>query len=135
MSFFRRIARTALVVLCALTLVISASLPTAMAGMIGTDSIIEQQEASAERERIQALLEREEVQAELAAYGVDPEEAKARVGSLSDMEVRQLAGQIPDEPAGEGVGTTLIAVGLVFVAVLVFTDFLGLTNVFTFIRS
>lgn len=135
MSLFHRTKRLFTVAVCALSLVVSGVLPTvANAGMVGTDSVIERQSAESERARIEALLEREAVQDELAAYGIDPAEAKARIDGLSDAEIHQLAGQLGDEPVGESVVGAVVGAAIFVAAVLFFTDLFGVTNVYPFIR-
>jgi hypothetical protein len=59
-------------------LVLSLALPLPVhAGMVATENALE-------RSRIASLLERADVQAQLQAYGVSPEEVKARVAALTD---------------------------------------------------
>ena len=70
----------------------------------------------------------------MVALGVDPEEARARVASLSDREIGQIAGQIDRLPAGQGVLVALIGAALFVFLVLLITDLLGLTHVFPFVR-
>ena len=70
----------------------------------------------------------------MVAFGVDPEEARARVASLSDREIGQIAGQIDRLPAGQGVLVALIGAALFVFLVLLITDLLGLTHVFPFVR-
>ena len=78
--------------------VFSTGLPApAQAGIVGTEAAVGQ-------ERIAAVLEREEVLARLAAYGVDPAEAKARVAALNDADAIRLAAEMDGLPAGAGGG-------------------------------
>ncbi len=70
----------------------------------------------------------------MVAFGVDPEEARTRVASLSDREIGQIAGQIDRLPAGQGVIVALIGAALFVFLVLLITDLLGLTHVFPFVR-
>ena len=79
-------------VLSVVFLTLAIALP-ASAGMIATD-------AQDDRERVTALLERPEVQAEMQKMGIAPHEAAARVGAMSDGEVRQLAGRLDAAIAG-----------------------------------
>jgi hypothetical protein len=70
----------------------------------------------------------------MAALGVDPNEAAARVAALSDAQVREIAGQIDQLPAGQSaIGAVVGAIVIIFLVLLV-TDLLGLTNVFPFVR-
>lgn len=83
------------------------------------------------RADLYAFFDRTDVQSELIALGVTPEQAKARVNSMTPTEVENLRNRIAEEPAGAGVLGVLFSV---FVILLV-TDILGLTKVFPFTRS
>ena len=112
--------------LIALVLILSLALPLPLqAGMVSTESALE-------RARIAATLERAEVQQQLRAYGVSPDEIRARVAALSDAEAAELAARIESLPAG-GIGL-VGAIVLVFL-VLLLTDILGYTKIFPFTRS
>lgn len=124
---FRRIA-------LAIALVFGmASLPLAPASaeMIGTDQVVAAGEADAARDTIAAFMARDAVEAELESLGVDPAEAQARVGTLSDAEAVDLAQKIDEVPAGQGLGA-LIGAGVFIFVVLLITDLLGFTDVFGF---
>jgi hypothetical protein len=62
---------------------------------------------------------------------VGPADVKARVAALTDEEVAQLAGQLDRLPAG---GEGIIGALLIVFLVLLITDLLGLTKVFSFTR-
>ncbi len=83
------------------------------------------------RARLLAALERADVAALLVEHGVSLEQARLRVAALTDAEAARLAGEIDTAPAGasELVGTLM----LVFV-LLVFSDILGYTRIFPFIK-
>jgi hypothetical protein len=111
----------------------SLPLGVAQAGLITTDEILAES-APQDRERVAAFLEREDVREQMVALGVDPDEALARVASLSDEEVRQISGHLDRLPAGQSaLGAVLGAILIIFLVLLV-TDLLGLTNVFPFVR-
>ena len=134
MSIHRRLSKAiALAVVAAL---FSASLPigAARAGLVTTDQLVEQRTAASDRERLAAILLRDDVRQQMEALGVDRDEAIARLASLSDHEVQQIAGRIDELPAGQNllVGVLIIA-GAVLLG-LVITDLLGLTDVFTVVR-
>ncbi len=119
------------VVSCMFMLGTGLPLP-AHAALIGTEQLL-QGDTSA-RAKISAFLARAEVRRELAARGVDPSDAQARVAALSDDQARDLAARIDQLPAGgDGVGDVLGVLLLIFVILLI-TDILGLTKVFPFTR-
>lgn len=95
--------------------------------------IVTSEEASvgAERAAIAGFLARSEVREALAARGVSPQAAQARVDALSDTEAQQLARDIDRLPAA---GTDVLGVLLTVFIVLLITDILGFTKVFPFTR-
>lgn len=122
------------------TLLIAAlvitSLPVAAApaspstDLVSTQSVLSNDSAQADRERIHQLLNRADIQDALVKQGVDLDEVDARVAALSDAEAQQMATQLEEMPAGAGVVGALFAV---FIILLV-TDILGLTDVYPFTR-
>ena len=138
MTTSARPIRTLFKSICALLMasfVLSASFTGyAQAAMISTDAVVAQQAAAADRAHVMNLLERDDVREQLAAYGVDPAEAEARVAALSDAEIRQLSNDPSAEPAGAGTGGALIGAALTVFLVLLITDILCLTDVFDFTR-
>ena len=76
------------------------SFQTARAGMIGTDQAAADGGASVQRSLVMSVLERAETAAQLQAQGIDPAMARERVASMTDQEVRQLAGDMQTAPAG-----------------------------------
>ncbi len=82
-------------------------------------------------ERLQSLLQRDEVRQALIERGVNPADAADRVASLTDEQADQLLAEIDSAPAGAGIIETAVFVFLV----LLFTDILGFTKVFSFTRS
>ena len=110
--------------------------PLASAALVGTDTLISAQEVDASRARLAALLSREDVGSALLAHGVSAGEVLRRVNSLTDQEVMKLAQNIDALPAGAdgGVGALIGAMLFIFL-VLLFTDLLGLTDVYPFVRK
>jgi len=122
--------------LCALLAVAAVGLgpvSRANAEMIGTEAVltIAPEQARAE---VVALIGRADVSAELARLGVQPAEAIARVNALSDAEVMAVHGKIQEVPAGESFVGVVVAVLLVTILVLLITDLLGFTDVFSFVN-
>lgn len=108
-----------------------AALPPAHAAVVGTAEVIAQERAALDRQGLLDLLERQDVRDRLVAAGVDPQQAAARVATLTEEEVRQLAGQFADLPAG---GSDVVGALVLIFLVLLVTDLLGLTDVFPFVR-
>jgi len=113
---------------------LNIQVPLARAAMVGTGEIIQQQSADQGRDKIIAFLDRSDVQQQLQSFGVAPVDAKVRVASLSDSEVQMLAGKIDQLPAGgDAVGAIIGAAVFIFIVLLI-TDILGVTNVFSFVH-
>ena len=76
------------------------------AEMIPTESSIEQSSTSnTDRQRLLDLLDRQEVIDELDKYGISKVEATARINSLTDEEVTEIAGKLDELPqGGQGSG-------------------------------
>lgn len=108
------------------------SLPTVPvhAGMIGTGQALAAEQGRIDRERLASLLEREDLQRQLATLGVDTQDAKQRVASLTDAEVARLNQRLAELPAG---GDVLGAILLIFI-VFVITDAIGATDIFPFVH-
>lgn len=87
--------------------------------------------AASERSRLEQFLAREDVRARMETLGVSAEGARARIDSLGDEEVRDLAARIDLLPAG---GVDALGVLIVVFLVLLVTDLLGYTRIFPFTR-
>ena len=132
MKSSKRVVAVAMAMLMAMT---SMPIGVAKAEMVTTDQVIEQVNPSEDHTRVMDFMLREDVQQQLTTLGVDPEEAARRVASLSDEEIQQIAGRLEELPAGEGgVGPIVGAIVIIFLVLLV-TDLLGLTDVFSFVKK
>jgi hypothetical protein len=134
MTIYRRLSKPIALALAAALFVTSLPIGAARAGLVTTDQLVEQRTAASDRERLAAILLRDDVRQQIEALGVDRNEAIARLASLSDQEIQQIAGRIDELPAGQNllVGVLIVA-GAVLLG-LVVTDLLGFTNVFTVVR-
>ena len=113
----------------------AASLPFgAQARIVSTEEITAPAAAgdwSANRVVVNQFLARDDVRQAMLGQGVSPQAAMERVAAMSDNEIAQLAGRIDQAPAG---GEVLGLLFTVFIVLLV-TDIMGLTKVFSFTRS
>lgn len=130
-----KLSRKAIAMTVAIALSHTAGLQVAQAATIATDAVaVASADAQIATRRAHVLdtLNRADVAQALMQKGVDMDAARARVASLSDAEVTQLADQLDKAPAGASdiLGT------IVFIfLLLVITDILGFTKVFPFTRS
>ena len=110
------------------------SIQTAKAQIIDSEAAFAIAKHEESRARISAFLNRQDVQRAMVQHGVNPEEAQKRVSTLSDQEVVKVAREIEKLPAGgDGIGAIVGAAVFIFVVLLI-TDLLGLTHVFSFVN-
>ena len=110
------------------------NVPNAQAKMVGTDTMIAEQQALDQQAQVADFMAREDVKQIMTQYGVDPVEAQQRVDSLSNEELAELASSIDQLPAGGGgIGVVVGAAVLIFLVLLI-TDIVGLTHVFPFVN-
>jgi hypothetical protein len=116
-------------------LLVSLPVQTVRAAMIKTETVLTLSTVNDVRENLNQFLKREDVQAIMTAQGISPAEAKARVDSLSDDEIMQIADKMDQLPAGgtSAFGVIVTAAVVIFVVLLI-TDILGFTDVFTFVK-
>jgi hypothetical protein len=131
-SVKRSIARVLVVSIFCLGLPI----PAAHAELVATDAADTAQPIrTSARERIATLLDRAEVRAGLERHGVSASEAKARVDALSDDEIERVAARMDALPAGGDAISAALLVGFLAFVILLVTDILGFTKVFSFTRT
>ena len=120
---------TAIVLIFALLLVSTAHRP-ASAAMIGTERLLQAEKNTESRAYLQRVLARHDVRDALIAQGVEPQEAAARIESLSDEEVSRICDTINDLAAGQGVVIfSLIIIAVIIATVLIF-NYTSVTDVF-----
>lgn len=81
--------------------------------MIPTAAVVEEMSRTQTRARVQSYLDRADLQEALKKQGIPINEVEARVASLSDQELRDLATQMDKAQYGGDVGGILIVVLLV----------------------
>ena len=105
---------------------LSASLPSiSYAGMIGTQTLIENLNSNDSRVRVEEFIARENVREHIIALGADPAEVQDRLAALTAGELRLLEQEIDNMPAG-GI---LVVIGIVFV-VLIILELTGTIDIF-----
>ncbi len=133
MSSARVLRSTIVYLIAAAMLTVSMPIGSAKAGMISTERVIDLASADQARERVMDFLGRDDIRRQMEAMGVDTSEAAARIESLSDAEVAQIAGQIDQLPAGQDAAGAIIGGALAILFVLLITDILGWTDVYSFV--
>lgn len=110
---------------------LGASMAPAQAAMVGTAQAIAAEQGTLDRARLASLLEREDLQRQLSAMGVDVQQAKDRVASLTDAEVARINQQVGELPAGSD---SVLGFVLALIVILIITDLVGWTDVFPFVH-
>jgi hypothetical protein len=100
-----------------------------------TETVIDLARAEEARDHVNSILAREDVRAAFIAQGINPLEAKERVDALSNAEIFNLADQIDQLPAGGSTLETILIIALIVFLVLLFTDLMGWTDVFPFVKK
>jgi len=135
MKRFRQTLKPIGFLLAIFMFMLSGPFQSAMAAMIETEAVVDSERAHNAREYLKTFLAREDVKSTLVSQGIDPQEARNRIDSLTEAEARFVADQLDQMPAGGDFFTVLlIVVFLVFVILLV-TDITGYTDVFPFVKS
>jgi hypothetical protein len=105
------------------------------AAMVGTADILKAQSDDLARQKVKVFMERQDVVQQIQAWGVNPQEAQARVDTMTEEEISLLASKIDQLPAGGDALGFILAVAVIIFVVLVITDIMGVTDVFTFIKK
>ena len=106
-------------------------LSTVNAGIVTSAELVTQEQYKIDRNKLLRSLDREEVKIALTNQGVDPEFAKQRVMSMTNDEIRLMNQHMDELPAGAG----FLEVALIVFLVLLFTDIMGYTDIFPFVKK
>ena len=134
MYVIRKTLKPTSICLAVIMIMMFAPVHAVLAAMVGTETVIDSARGQEARDLIHKVLAREDVQAALGEHGIDAQEAKARIDSLTDDEVIRIADQIDQLPEGAGAAGFLIVALLVLILVLVILDVTGVADIFTFIK-
>ncbi len=115
----RKKARPIAILMIILTILLSVPYQSAVAALVETETMLDMSRGQEVRETLKQFMARKGVRSAIVAQGVDPLEADARLNSLTDAEVIQLADQIDQLPAGGDVLSLAIAVLVIVILVLV----------------
>lgn len=131
MNLSKTITRVTAKILLAMFVSVSCFIPMTQAAMIGTQQMLNNEQAQQDRAQLSSMLQRADLVAQLEQAGVNPQQLQARVATLTDQEVATLTEQLNQLPAGSGILGTALFVFLVLLA----TDIAGYTNVFPFVKK
>ena len=107
------------IIMILITMLLSVPYQSAVAALVETEAMLEMNRGQEARETLMQFMARQEVKSAIVSQGIDPQEADARLNSLTDAEVIQLADQIDQLPAGGDILGFAIAVLIIVILVLV----------------
>ena len=120
MHAFQKMANPISILAVILLLLIYTLYQPAKAAMVGTEKLLISDRNQETRSYLQQMMSRKEIQEALVARGIDLQEAKIRIDSLTDSEIEQILEKINDLPAG-GIDAAfvLIIVGVIVVLFII----------------
>ena len=120
MHAFQKMANPISMLAVILLLLMSTLYQPAKAAMVGTEKLLISDRNQETRSYLQQMMSRKEIQEALVARGIDLQEAKIRIDSLTDSEIEQILEKINDLPAG-GIDAAfvLIIVGVIVVLFII----------------
>ncbi|MBL4835703.1 MAG: PA2779 family protein [Pseudomonas sp.] len=130
MTFTASTKRLLSIMLTALFLLTTVTSVHAQASMIGTHDVINQEQASVDREALKSMLSDEAVQEKIASMGVSSEQVEQRINSLTADELAHFNTQLDEAPAGAGI----LGIIVLFLVIFIITDMLCATNVYKFVN-
>lgn len=133
MTFIKSAKPFLSIVLSAIFMLTTLASVQAQASMIGTGTVIAEQQLSVDRDSLKQMLADQQVQDKLASMGVSPEQVEQRINSLTPAELADFNTQLSQSPAGAGVGGVLAIIGLLLI-IFVVTDALCLTHIYNFVK-
>ncbi len=89
------------------------------AGMIGTEQVVTNATAEANRDKVLEFVSRTDVQKQFEAQGLTATNAADRVNAMTQEEINRIAGKIDSLPAGARSNGWIIA-GVIIVAAIIY---------------
>ena len=135
MHAFQKMANPISILAVILFLLMSTLYQPAKAAMVGTEKLLISDRNQETRSYLQQMMSRKEIQEALVARGIDLQEAKIRIDSLTDSEIEQVLEKINDLPAG-GIDAAfiLIIVGVI-VVLFIIVEYTSAVPMFSWFQS
>jgi hypothetical protein len=135
MHAFQKMANPISILAVILLLLMSTLYQPAKAAMVGTEKLLISDRNQETRSYLQQMMSRKEIQEALVARGIDLQEAKIRIDSLTDSEIEQVLEKINDLPAG-GIDAAfiLIIVGVI-VVLFIIVEYTSAVPMFSWFQS
>ena len=135
MNVIRKALKPMSISLAVLMFLIATPVHSVLAAIIDTETILDSARGREARQYLHQMMARKDIHDAIVSQGIDPNEAWARINSLSDNEIIRIADQIDRLPAGAGLIEFLVIIILAGFIVLVILDLTGVMDVFPFIKS
>jgi hypothetical protein len=121
MNFFVKALRPTSIFLAIFFLLTPGYYQSVSAAMIGTKTLLKPARSQSPRDYLRGLISREDIQKGLVARGISPQEAKARIDSLTDDELEMISENFAGLPAGgDGTGfAVIVTMVIMIIAILV----------------
>ena len=135
MHAFQKMAKPISILAVILLQLMSTLYQPAKAAMVGTEKLLISDRNQETRSYLQQMMSRKEIQEALVARGIDLQEAKIRIDSLTDSEIEQILEKINDLPAG-GIDAAfvLIIVGVI-VVLFIIVEYTSAISMFSWFQS
>ena len=135
MHTFQKMAKPISILAVILLLLMSTLNQLAAAAMVGTEKLLISDRNQETRSYLQQMMSRKQIQEALVARGIDLQEAKIRIDSLTDSEIEQVLEKINDLPAG-GIDAAfiLIIVGVI-VVLFIIVEYTSAVPMFSWFQS
>jgi hypothetical protein len=89
------------------------------AGMIGTDQVVANATAQANRDKVRDFVSRTDVQKQFEALGLTSANAAERVNAMTQDEINRVAGKIDSLPAGANDSGWWWAAGVIVIGLII----------------
>jgi len=135
MNFIEKTLRPTSIFLAILFLLAPAYYQAVSAAMIGTETMLTPDRNQITRDYLHDLMSREDAKKMLEARGINPPEAKARIDSLSDDELKMISQKINDLPTGGDATGFILIVGAVIIIVIILVEYFSEVKMFPKLHS
>lgn len=126
MNFIEKTLKPTSIFLAILFLLVPAYYQSVSAAMIGTETMLRPDRHQNTRDYIQKVL---------VGRGINPQEAKARIDSLSDDELEMISQKIADLPAGGDATGFILIVGAVIIILVILVEYFSEVKMFPQLHS
>ncbi len=114
---------------------LSFAIPQAHAKMIGTQTVIQNQQTMWDKAKLQDAFSQKEASALFEKMGVHPDFVQKRIDNMTPAELAYFNQQSDNLPKGSSLVGSLLSLAVLFAIIFIITDVIGATDIFPFINS